>query len=253
MNLEHQRLIRHMGFGDKAAKAYLAAVGLGECSVQELAHASGVKRTSLYYVLEELLDSGALFQVQREKKVRYVPELPATLLKRARQQLEKDEEEVEKLGTPLQGTFRKPHIYFLYGPKGFKKIWDMVFASPAKEFRIVTGGTNFLDFVKEKYIIDHIIRTKRAKNIKSKQIIVDSTYARSIVAKDSQENRQSRFLPASRTLAFTEIITESFVAFISPRLDNTLFVVENAQFAETHKQLFESMWEQLPYSPTAAR
>lgn len=240
-----------MGFGDKAAKAYLAAVKLGECSVQDLARRSGVKRTSLYYVLEELLDSGALFQVQREKKVRYIPELPSTLLKRVQQQLNGDVEEVDKLGIPPQGTFHKPHIYFLYGPIGFKKIWDMIFALPEKEFCIITDGKKFLDFVKERYIIDHIIKTKRERGIKSRQIIVDTPYARSIVDKDHNENRQSRFIPSSRMLNFTEIITKKFVAFISPRLDNTLFVVENTEFASTRHEIFETLWEKLPSSTAA--
>lgn len=248
-NLE---LIRHTGLSEKAARIYLATLELGESSVQDMAEKSGVKRTSMYYVLNELLDAGAIFQVQRDKKTRYIAETIQTLLERARERLSTDEVDIEGSLAPRQERFRKPKIYFLYGPYGFKKIWDMIFASGEKEFRIITNGKGFLDFAKERYIIEHIIKTKRQRGIKSRHIIVDSPYARTIVAKDPMENRQSKFLPKSHSLPFTEVITENFTAFISPRFDNTLFIVENRSFAETRKQLFEELWSRLP-SPTADR
>jgi hypothetical protein len=121
----------------------------------------------------------------------------------------------------------------------------MIFDSKTKEFRIITDGTSFLDFVKEKYILDEIIEKKKKLGVSSRQIIVDSVYARKIVAKDSKENRQSKLLSSSCALPFTEVVADTFVAFISPRFDNTLFVVENAQFAETRKNIFEEMWKTL--------
>jgi sugar-specific transcriptional regulator TrmB len=47
------KLIQNMGFSDKAAKVYLAALELGESTVQTLAKKSGLKRTTIYYVLTE--------------------------------------------------------------------------------------------------------------------------------------------------------------------------------------------------------
>lgn len=252
MASETLRLIKHIGLSDKAAKIYLAATELGESSVQDLSEKSGIKRTTIYYILDELLDTGVLFQARREKKIRYIAELPRNLIQQALERLSANDSDIEDIGTPKSGVFKKPRIYFLYGPQGFKKIWNMIFALPEKEFRIITNGKGFLDFVKEKYIIDHIIETKRNQGVKSKQIIVDSSYARTIVAKDRTENRISKFLPSSTTLPFTEVITEHFVAFISPRFDNILFVVEHKSFAETRIQIFEELWKGLP-SPTAVR
>ena len=76
-------------------------------------------------------------------------------------------------------------------------------------------------------------------------MIVDSPYARSIVAKDARENRVSKYLPVSCKLPFTEVICDTFVALISPRWDDTLFVVENEQFAVTRRNVFDTLWERL--------
>lgn len=238
-------VLRNIGLSEKAAKVYLSALVLGEATVLALAKHSGVKRTSIYYTLDELKDIGALSETKRQKKIYYLPVEPKDLIKRVREKVFEAEDFVEELEKMKHSVFKKPRIYFLYGPSGFKKIWDMVFASKDKEFRIITEGQNFLDFVREKYIVDDIIKSKKKLNISSRQLISDSSYARQIISKDLSENRKSKLLPKNYKIPFTEIISSDFVAFISPRWDNTLFVVENEAFAETRRSIFEITWESI--------
>lgn len=240
-----QTLVR-VGLSEKAARVYLAALTLGEATVAELGRTSGVPRTSIYYTLKELEELGALIKTKRTKRVFYIPDEPKALLKRLRDRVFEAEDLAHEFEGLKHASRKLPRVYFLYGPAGFKQIWDMVLTKEREMYRIVTESENFLDFVREKYIIDDIIRTKRGLGITSRQLIVDSPYARQIVAKDAREGRVSRFLPKGRHLPFTEIITEEFVAFISPRLENTLLVVESEQFAATRTALFETLWDTLP-------
>ena len=152
---------------------------------------------------------------------------------------------IDSLNEKKHSIYRRPRVYYLYGPAGFKQIWDMIFKADEEEFLILTPGENFLDFVKEKYILKEIIQTKRKLGIKSRQLITDSPYAQKIIAKDRLEGRVSKLLPARYPLAFTEIIGKDFVAFISPRIDNTLMVVENQLFAKTRRSMFEILWNNL--------
>jgi sugar-specific transcriptional regulator TrmB len=239
------RIIQKLGLSEKAATLYLACLRLGEATVLDLARHAKVKRTTIYYVLEELRENGALIETKRNKKVYYVAVEPRALLKRTRDRLSEFEDSLDELERTKHAVYRKPRLYFLYGPQGFKRIWDMIFASETKEFRIITAGESFLDFVKEKYILDEIITTKKKLGIFSRQLISDSPYARKIVAKDVRENRVSKILPPQYKLPFTEVICDEFVAFISPRWDNTLFIVENEQFAMTRKSMFEMMWQKM--------
>lgn len=242
---ENLQLIANLGLSPKAAKAYLALLELGEASVQSLAKKSGVKRTSLYYVLNELTAAGALIKTKRNKKIFYIPAEPSSLLKTVRGKIFDVEQSLPQLESIRHSTYKKPRIYFLYGPQGFKHIWDMIFKSKSKEFSIITDGVSFLDFVREKYILQEIIKKKKALGVKSKQIIMNSEYAKKIIAKDLQENRESKVISPRYKLPFTELICDTFVAFISPRWDDTLFVIENANFAETRKNMFEALWEKL--------
>ncbi|MBI3633581.1 MAG: hypothetical protein HY226_04785 [Candidatus Vogelbacteria bacterium] len=238
-------IVKNLGLSDKAAKIYIAAMALGEASVQQLAETSKLKRTSLYYILDGLIDSGVLIAAKTGKKIRYIPEQPETLLKIIKERVSNFENSVQALEQTAGHTNRKPRVYFLFGPAGFKQVWDMILKTKEKEFRIITEGENFLDYAKEKYILDEIITKKKKLGVRSKQLITDSQYAKSIVAKDIRENRVSKFLPDIYKLPFTEIITESIVAFISPRFSNMIFIVENDAFSKTRKSIFESLWQSL--------
>jgi len=238
-------ILKNLGLSEKAAQVYLASLELGEAPVQKLAERAGLKRTTVYYVLEELVAFGALVETKQNKKIEYVPAEPSHLLQRAKERLNDFETALGVFEERRRAVYPKPQILLFYGPAGFKEIWSMIFSSGEKEFRIITPAQSFLGFVKEKYIIDWIIKEKKLLGIKSKQLISDTPYARQVVAKDHREGRQSKFLPKEYPLPFTEIITKEFVAFISSRFDNMLFVVQNDAFAKTRTSLFELLWEKL--------
>jgi HTH-type transcriptional regulator, sugar sensing transcriptional regulator len=237
------KTLKNLGFTDKEAGVYLAALELGEASVSQLARESGYKRTSLYPLLEGLQERGAVAKTRIKKQVRYIPEPPAALFARAKENLSEFEAALPDLEEYRTSIYPKSRVYYLYGVSGFKQLWDKVFASKEREYRIITQGENFLDFVKEKYILNEIIKRKRELGIKSKQLITDSEYARSIIAKDARENRVSKILPAYYKLPFTEIVCGNFVAFIPPRFEEFIFIIEDGHFAKTRSSLFALNYE----------
>jgi sugar-specific transcriptional regulator TrmB len=239
-------VLKNIGLSDKAAKVYLASLELGEATVQELAEKAGLKRTTVYYTIEELVAAGALIETERRRKTLYIAEPPARLLKIVEERMKEFENYVPILESQKSAAPSRPRVYFLYGASGFKQAWEKIFDSGEKEYCIITQGENFLDFVKEKYITDAIIRKKKKLGIRSRQLICDSPYARDILAKDPQENRTSKILPPRSQFPFTQIICGSLAIFISPRFENMLFIVENASFARTQRVLFDLVWNSLP-------
>ena len=104
----------------------------------------------------------------------------------------------------------------------------------------------FLGYVRERYILDEIIAAKRIRGIKSRQLITDSPYARKIVLKDMSENRVSKLLPSRYPLLFTQIVCKDFVAFVSPRVEDVLMIIESESLAQTRRIFFEILWQSLP-------
>jgi sugar-specific transcriptional regulator TrmB len=241
-----EALIQGVGFGDKAARMYRAALQLGEATIQELARQSGEKRTTLYYTLKELQELGAIHEVRRGKRQHFIAVEPRLVLRAAQQRVDELSLALPDVESLRLSKYKKPGVYFSHGPSGFKAAWDRVFESKEKEYRIITSAEHFLDFVPEKYVLSEIIKGKRARGIRSRQLITDSSYARSIVSKDAAEGRTSRFLSPRHTLPYTEIIGDSFVIFISPRPDNLILTIESDTLAKTQRSHFELLWSALP-------
>jgi len=239
-------LVKQYGLSDSEASLYLATLELGEASVQDMAKKSKVKRTSIYYMLDDLEAKGVLTTAKRNKKTYYIAVSPADLLKSFRRRLYEFEKTAEVLEQHRGKIIKRPRIYFLQGPSGFKKVWDLIFTSNPKEYRITTEGLNFCDFVKEKYIVNEIIKQKVKQGVTSFQIIPDTSFARKLITKDKAENRQTRVLPIDTKLPFTEIICPRLVAYISPRFNDNIFIVEDETFAEGRKVVFDLLWKQLP-------
>src|SRR5688572_4663392 len=112
-------ILKHAGLSDKPSRVYLAALVLGGATVQQLAKAAGLKRTTIYYTLEELLRLGAVVETRRNKKTYYIAEEPAGLLKAARKRVADFEDNLDELEEKKNSIYKVPRVYFLYGPQGF--------------------------------------------------------------------------------------------------------------------------------------
>ncbi len=240
-------LLQKSGMSEKESKIYLACLELGEATVKEISKKSGVVRTSLYYMIERLTREGFIIETKKGKKSHFAACTPSSLALKLRQRLREFESHLGELEAMKGSLFKKPRMYFLHGQNGFKEVWNIIFKSDPREYSIITEGLNFLDYVKTKYIVSEIISQKKKLGVRSKQIIVDSTYAREhILPKDRMENRKSRLLPLGTRLAFTEIICPNLVAYISPKYNDSIFIIEDSAFAETRKVLFDQIWYGLP-------
>jgi sugar-specific transcriptional regulator TrmB len=236
--------LQNLGLDKKEAALYLSALELGPVTIQQLALKSRFPRTTIYNLIEKLLRSGFLIEAKKGRKTYYMAASPKIVLKQARERLEEFAEEAPKLEQIINKGTQKPKCYLLQGVAGFKQLWERILAKQ-QEYLIITEGKNFLDYVKEKYILREIIRRKKLLNIKSRQLIKDSDYARDIIDKDAKENRKSKLLPVNHPIPFTTVICEDFVAYASPRQENLILIIDNPLFTMTQRSLFEVLWNTL--------
>ena len=246
MNEEILNLLKGFGFEDKVAKAYISCLFIGEASVKDIAKFTKIKRTSIYNFIDNMLTQGLIYEVKHNKKIYYSAVSPKEILKKYKKNLDDFENRLEVIEEEINKTTKRQKVSFLHGPAGFRSVWDRILKSSNKEYRIMTEGINFLDYVTSKYLVDEIIRKKKDLGIKSLQIIPESKYSKEvIVPKDKKENRVTKLLPSDTKLPFTEIICQNFVAYISPRNESSIFLIEDELFAEGRKKVFDLLWERL--------
>lgn len=240
------KILTDLGLEAKQAKIYLSLLELGEATVQEVAKQASVRRTSAYYILDQLREKGLVFQTKSKKRTYYIAEDPNQLLKQFRNKTDKFADQIKFLEAIHNRSAEKPRIYLFKGKEGFRKILQFILDSNIEEYLIITDPREFVSFVKKGYIERNIISKKTKRNIRSRQLIAQSEYAKQIMAKDKRENRVSKCLPYNHTISFTTIIFGNKVALISPFIENNMLIIESEAFAKTQRSIFEILWEVLP-------
>ncbi len=233
------------GLNKKEAKLYLASLGLGSATVNELAKKSGLKRTTIYSLIDSLKARGILKEVRRRGKKYFFSIDPQQLYEEMGDKLTLFKGALNYLISLRNKAEQRPQVIFYEGAEGFKQLWKDIFASGVKEYLNITSGEEFLTFVKESYVLNKIITKKVSPGIKSRQIITHSRYARDIVTKDAKENRISKIAPREFLFPATEIIFGDKVAIFTGRFENIIMLIDSEEISNTHRAYFEILWKNL--------
>src|SRR5579872_4050022 len=130
-------ILKKIGLSEKAAKIYLAALENGESTIQQLAKTSGLKRTTIYYVIAELLETGALIEARHKKKIYYLAEPPQAMLRRTKENIQEFEEFLPALEQRRFLKEKRVDALFLRGASGFKQIWEKIFNQEKKNTKLL--------------------------------------------------------------------------------------------------------------------
>lgn len=122
-------LLEKLGFSEKEAKVYLAALEMGEDSVQNIAKKAGVNRATTYVVLEKLMELGLISTYEKEKKTYFVAEDPKelqNLLKEEKSELEEREQNLKENLNQMIAIYNrkkgKPIVRFFEGADGLEAL-----------------------------------------------------------------------------------------------------------------------------------
>lgn len=154
-----ERQLISLGLNQKETRVYLAVLELGEVLASSLARRTGIKRTTVYHILENLHQKG-LVTFYEKKKARYFSPVDAGfLLKICQEKVERAEAELEEFSRILPqlktiSNFYQasPPVRFFDGKEGIKRIYQdilrtekscFVFSNQEELFRIFPDFSEF--------------------------------------------------------------------------------------------------------------
>lgn len=113
------------GLTDKEASVYVALLELGPSSVQDVSSKSGAHRSTSYAVLESLRARGLINTEEEERRTRYVPVPPETLMQLLEEEQRQIRDKMDKIQLAMP-MFRamynsapgKPTVRFFDGEDG---------------------------------------------------------------------------------------------------------------------------------------
>jgi len=239
---ELNRALIAFGFDEKEASLYLAGIELGEASILELSRLTKLPRTTLYPILESLCRRGYFRLKNLQGRKKFLANPPEMFVKHLADRQEKFREILPLFDAIKADAAETVGVTIYEGTEGFKQFWQQIFRSGVKEYCLFTTGTQMLDYVKEPYLMKHIIDERLRRGIRSRQLIVETPEARKFVKRDTTELRESRFLPPNTKIPATMLLFGNDAAFITTRKENSVILVTSGDTTVTLRTMFELLW-----------
>lgn len=239
----YEKALEKAGLDEKQAKVYLACLELGPSKAPEIARRSGVKRTTAYGVLDELLSLGIVNISVKGKTKRFLAQEPRAL----HGLLEERTKEVERILPGLEELFVthhiRPRLQFFEGKAGIRRIFEDTLACRSKKIYQIVKVKEWNEVLGREYTSEYV-RRRVAKGIQSYALhpksgdIYDEPYA----TESAEMKRHSRYLPPDAFYASMITIYDNKVAMASTKKENFGFIIESAEFARTLEAYFHFMW-----------
>ena len=238
-----KEILIDFGLSEHEALVYLSSLMLGPSTVNKIAKHSGVKRTTVYPVVESLKRKGIMNIQLKGLKNLFVAESPERLEKIIEQKKERLKSMIPELSALYNLKGGESLIKYYEGVEGVKTIYEDIYNTlrPNDEYLITSDLKKFLNIDKDfftKFI------EKRAKlNLRVRTILQNNDIDMFYKKNEQNFNFKAKVfepnidLKANVAILPTKIyITQLIEPYIS-------IVIENKNIVDMHRQYFNIMWD----------
>ncbi len=238
-----EKKLEILGITGKERDVYISLLKLKKATVIELFRESGIKRTTVYHCLDDIIEKGLAIKVIKDNKKLYIAEDPKESLKDF---IENKKSVINSLIPDLHGIFGKeayhPEIRIYRNIEGIKKVFEDILTSAEKISRYYISDFNLEELVGNEYV-DDFVRRRINAGIKSKSL-------RSFTYKPEREKgethakqlREVKFLPENISIKPYICIYDNKVVVISTKEEKLGFIIESKEFANAQKAIFDIIW-----------
>lgn len=238
-------LLLRAGLSEREAGIYQSLLALKTGRVTTIAKAAKQSRSHTYLVLRSLEEKGLVSHIERGKILHFVAEKPERLLQYA----EDREASWKQTKTLLAGAMPylksltppladQPRVTTLHGLEGMKQVYRDVLLQPGfcaffnADVMFRTFGQNVVPLLFGKN-----------ERLRGRELFVDNLGARKYVTEVQQDDEyEVRLLPPSMDFLSEMVIYEDTVALFAYDEELSIVKIENKNFADTFRALFEALW-----------
>ncbi len=241
-----EQYLQNIGLDAKEAKIYLAGLQLGPTTIVELAKASGIKRSTVYEVIESLKEKNMINVSQKGKRKVFIVQEPDNLLLYLKQKENVLSQIMPDLEALKNTSANKPAIRIFEGQSGLEQIYEdmikkegelLILAAPRE--KIAKGLMDFL----------HEWRYRRYKaRVPARRININETNDKN---NDNQKVEKPEKIEVIKYLSAENYpfsvgvyIYRNKVAFISYAEQEMVgVVIRSPELSKTMKMIFEFYWQ----------
>lgn len=234
--------LKQLGFNEKEARIYLAALELGPSSVQNIAKKSKVKRATIYEIINNLKKKGIFDETVKGKKRLFIASGPENI----KSILLNQERLFEKILPELKSfsglETAKPKIKFYENVEEIKKAYEDIIVSKPEEVLSISSVSSIADLLGwdwgNNYITERV-----SKKIPVRVITNYFEGVEEFMKRDEKELRKIKILPKDKQFVIDIEIYNNKVLFLSLKKEMMALLIESKTISDSMKMFFEIMWQ----------
>lgn len=240
-----KNLLKSLNLSDAQAAVYVAALELGQGTIQSLSRKSGVPRASIYRFINELRERQLISEIKKGARTLYSGADPEQLVEIEQMRLRDLHRIVPELKAIQNRSAKKPRVRFYDGLEGIKSVY-MDTLTAEREILSFSDFTTELQIMDRRFYDEVYIPERRRRDIMYRAILRDSPEVqqyRKLAMKNLMESKAITDIDFS-----TEIdIYNTKVALMSFRDGNPYAVlIEDESLARTLRAIWKKLWDRLP-------
>ena len=243
--MEIRQILEQFGLNGRKADVYLAALEMGSSTVIEIAKKAGIKRTTCYDILTDLIKEGMVSETVKGKKRLFVGEDPEKIQKDLQRREGLFAEILPQLKSIHNISGVKPKIRFYEGKEGLKEVYDDTLKYPGEI--LMFCSYDVVSVLGIDWTNDYLNRRVK-KNIYAKAIIPgNELIVQNFINKDQQQRRSTKIIDPKKYPFSIEIniYGHQKIALMSSK-EQMGIIIEGAEIFNTMKFIFEMAWDLLP-------
>lgn len=243
-HMKEEQILKYLtnfGLRPLEATVYLTSLKLGQATVGKISRDSGIQRTFVYDLLNELGEKG-MISCTEIRGVKNFSAISFESFKRIQEnKVKKFEALLPELRLLEKSVGDRPKITMYEGRDGLIAAQYDTLQYPNSEILAYAASEGL--YYDEPGLAKNYIKERVKNKIKVRAICPDSEPLRSYVERDKAELRASRVVPADRFPFTNEIdIYGNKVAILSYTGELLAVIIESESVAKTQRMIFELAW-----------
>lgn len=243
MKLRLSRSLQELGLSEKESLVYLAALELGPSTPLRLASESGVKRATVYTILESLKEKGLMFLQYHGEKKRFAAESPEKLEVLLEQRRTLLKNILPDLNTLRVEDASEGRITQFQGLASMRQVYEGLLRDvrPGDDYLIISHQAGIFEL--DPVFFQKFVERRAKLDIRIRMLTTDTPLGRKHAQEGNLYNMEVRLLPETKVLQTNLVIIPRRVVIHQLNKPVLLLVAENQSFIQLHRELFEIIWK----------
>lgn len=238
--------LQKLGLTEKEAKVYLANLELGPAKIPDISKKSKIKRTTVYVILESLMQKGLASFYQSKATKKFIAEEPERLALL----LQEKQDALKQIMPQLQALLKtkkekQPEVRFYQDKQGCLTILEQALETAGSEILYLGSVKDIYQIVTREYDYNHFIPTRLKNKIKFKALVFKDKDGLDLQKQEKKFLREIKFLPQEYFFESSQFIFQDKIALISSEKELIGIVIQSENLAQMERQKFELLWSLL--------